>query len=145
MIFLQRFTHHPDPDLHIHNTRCPTAFNPLQLGVKQYDIMGEFVELENGDRFYPIPVDDCATTCQMAPGNTAYIGPNPKENWGMAFSKANVENKEEQTTTTTLGSLTKEEQTGTTTTLGTSDGRIKMISTIATGVSVFMGAFLLSA
>jgi hypothetical protein len=52
------------------------------MGVKEYDIMGEWVELVDGKRFYPIPKEECAILCSKTPSNSAYIG---TERWGMSF------------------------------------------------------------
>eukprot|EP00584_Thalassiosira_punctigera_P014219 CAMPEP_0172567884 /NCGR_PEP_ID=MMETSP1067-20121228/117601_1 /TAXON_ID=265564 ORGANISM="Thalassiosira punctigera, Strain Tpunct2005C2" /NCGR_SAMPLE_ID=MMETSP1067 /ASSEMBLY_ACC=CAM_ASM_000444 /LENGTH=78 /DNA_ID=CAMNT_0013359331 /DNA_START=10 /DNA_END=246 /DNA_ORIENTATION=+ len=61
---------------------CPSVYNPLQNGVNAYDILGEYVELNDGTFFYPIPRGECDTTCAKKPATTAYIG---NQNWGMAY------------------------------------------------------------
>ncbi len=55
------------------------------MGISKYDSMGDWAELANGDRFYPILRDECSEICKKSPINTAYIGSIPDKDWGMAF------------------------------------------------------------
>lgn len=55
------------------------------MGIRKYDIMGDWAELANGDRFYPILREECSEICEKSPINTAYIGSTPDKDWGMAF------------------------------------------------------------
>eukprot|EP00985_Skeletonema_marinoi_P022816 scaffold14762_cov210-Skeletonema_marinoi.AAC.11 len=146
---------------------CPSVFNPLQTGIKEYDIMGEWAELSDGSRFFPIPRDDCST-CEKAPVKTAYIGSTA---WGMAYGGGGAPAEENGVApaeddggapaedegapaeddggaTVPANALTTEsdKEASVTAPEGSSSGRIKMISTIVTGMSMLVGgAFLLSA
>jgi hypothetical protein len=96
------------------------------MGIKAYDVYGEWAELENGYRFYPIPREECDTKCRKEAINTVFIGSDPNQDWGMAFYKSGAEVEEEQSVTTSLDS---------------SSGTLSVISIIVIGMSVF--AFLL--
>mmetsp|Transcript_15191 Transcript_15191/g.22943 ORF Transcript_15191/g.22943 Transcript_15191/m.22943 type:complete len:207 (+) Transcript_15191:2170-2790(+) len=148
---------------------CPSVFNPLQTGIKAYDIMGEWAELSDGSRFFPIPRDDCSKTCEKAPVKTAYIGSTA---WGMAYGGGGAPAEENGVApaeddggapaedegapaeddggvtvpANALATESEDKEASVTAPEGSSSGRIKMISTIVTGMSMLVGgAFLLSA
>lgn len=66
---------------------CPSIYNPFQNGISGYAPDGNWAQLDNGTKFYPIPTGECNTTCALDSASTPYIknggGSGQESNWGM--------------------------------------------------------------